>query len=176
MNRKKRWLDSIPWEAVAFINQRLCAAGNVASRLNRDAHARAQRLWEKVRRQSMPFRQVIETALQCHRLAPFAHFNGNTFVAITRNLGQEIYARFDPPTAHVLRSAVDHYVAGTITRSELDMVLGRLVKTLKNERNARRKLARSSAPAGKRISRRQGPRGEIPRESRRNEAGASPQA
>jgi hypothetical protein len=139
MKAKKRWLDSIPWEAVTFINHRLCVAGKVATRMNRSANARAQALWEKARQQSLTFRRVIETALQCHRLAPFAHFNGNTFVAITRNLGQEIYARFDPPTAHVLRSAVDHYVAGTITATELDMVLGRLAKAGAAPRRARRK-------------------------------------
>lgn len=139
MNIKKRWFDSIPWEAVTFINHRLCVAGKVATRMNRTAAARAQRLWEATRRQSLGFREVVETALQCHRLAPFAHFNGNTFVAIMRNLGQEVYARFDPTTAHVLRSAVDHYVAGTITAHELDMVLDRLKKLVGNGRKPRKK-------------------------------------
>ena len=139
MNVKKRWLDSIPWEAVTFINHRLCVAGKVATRMNRAANARAQPLWEGARRQTTTFRDVLETALQCHRLAPFAHFNGNTFVAIMRNLGQEVYARFDPATAHVLRSAVDHYVAGTITARELDMVMGRLKKAPGNGKRSRKK-------------------------------------
>lgn len=139
MKIKKHWLESISWEAVTFINHRLCLAGKVATRMNRAANTRAQRLWEEARRRSMTFRDVLDTALQCHRLAPFAHFNGNTFVAITRNLGQKVYARFDPATAHVLRSAVDHYVAGTITARELDMVMGRLKKVPGNGKKSRRK-------------------------------------
>jgi hypothetical protein len=139
MNIKKRWLDSIPWEAVSFINHRLCLAGKVATRVNRAANTRAQSLWESTRKRSTTFREVIETALQCHLLTPFAHFNGNTFVAITRNLGQEVYARFDPPTAHVFRSAVDHYVAGTITAKELDMVMERLKKVQGNGKKSRKK-------------------------------------
>ena len=134
MKTKKRWLDSIPWEAVTFINHRLCVAGKMATRLNRVACSRAQQLWEEARARNLTFRQVVETAFQCHRLAPFTHFNGNTFVAITRNLGQEVFARFDPATAHVLRSAVDHYVAGTITANELDLVLGRLERPGNNGR------------------------------------------
>ncbi|NUN93447.1 MAG: hypothetical protein HUU04_06680 [Verrucomicrobiae bacterium] len=139
MKTKKRWLDSIPWEAVTFINRQLCEAGKMAARLNRAANARAEALWEKTRRQRLTFREVIETALHCHRLAPFAHFNGNTFVAIVRNLGQEIYARYDPATAHVFRSAVDHYVAGTITANELDLVFGRIAKTPTTRRGPRRR-------------------------------------
>lgn len=53
---------------------------------------------------------------QCHRLAPFCNFNGNTFAAIARSLVDTLKLR--PDKAHIVRSLVGHIVAGTASRVE----------------------------------------------------------
>jgi len=54
---------------------------------------------------------------QCHRLAPFCNYNGNTFVTIVRTLLNDVLKGLPADKAHILRSIAGHIVAGTATAS-----------------------------------------------------------
>ena len=69
---------------------------------------------------------VLQICFQCHRLAPFCNYNGNTFVAIVKTLLADSLNGLPPDQAHILRSIAGHVVAGTATDIEvkqLDRIL-----------------------------------------------------
>jgi hypothetical protein len=75
--------------------------------------------------------EVFQIGFQCHRLAPFCNYNGNTFVTIIRTLLNYVLKGLPADKAHILRSIAGHIVAGTATdieRKQLDSVLATLDK------------------------------------------------
>jgi len=60
----------------------------------------------------------VDLCRQCHRLAPFCNYNGNTFAAIARQLILEIPLEADQ--AHLIRSWAGHIVAGTAEAAETE--------------------------------------------------------
>jgi hypothetical protein len=58
----------------------------------------------------------VELCRQCHRLAPFCFYNGNTFAGIIRDVVRGLELPDDK--AFVIRSLAGHIVAGVSTGEE----------------------------------------------------------
>ena len=123
---KQRWLKDWPWETVVTINVGLCKEKNALHKPTSDGYEPAQKLWENSRKRELTLREVLDIARQCHKLAPFCFYNGNTFVAIARTMIQDLLRRMPPAKAHGLRSVVGHYIAGTAGAPELAKALAEL--------------------------------------------------
>jgi len=64
----------------------------------------------------MALEEAVALCRQCHRLAPFCFYNGNTFAGIIRDVIQSL--GLPPAKAYVVRSLVGHIVAGVSTGEE----------------------------------------------------------
>lgn len=115
---KKAWLELYDWEFVTATNAALCQPKKALHKPTSDGHDRARTLWEQTHRREMLLGEVVELCRQCHRLAPFCNFNGNTFAAIARSLVDTLKLRADE--AHVVRSMIGHVVAGTASAVEIE--------------------------------------------------------
>lgn len=116
---KRHWLKDWPWETVVTINAGLCQEKKALHKPTSDGYEPARKLWEKSRARELTLRETFDVCRQCHKLAPFCFYNGNTFVAIGRTLIQDLLRKMPPVKAHGLRSVVGHYIAGTIGEAEL---------------------------------------------------------
>jgi hypothetical protein len=132
----KNWLQVVPWETVVSINAALCEARKALHKLTSDGYIPAKDLWERSRLKKLSLPELLQICFQCHRLAPFCNYNGNTFVTIVKTLLNEELKRLPPDQAHILQSIAGHVVAGTVTeieRTQLDSILA----TLEDADNAR---------------------------------------
>jgi hypothetical protein len=102
---------------VVAVNAALCQAKRALHRATSDGYKPSRALWDKERSQLLWLDEAVDLCRQCHRLAPFCNFNGNTFAAIARQLTQEL--RLPADRAHVVRSWAGHIVAGTATEEEI---------------------------------------------------------
>jgi hypothetical protein len=114
----KYWLQVVPWETVVSINAALCDARNALHKPTSEGYAPAKDLWERNRLKQLPLRVLLQICFQCHRLAPFCNYNGNTFVTIARTLLNDELNKLPADQAHILRSIAGHIVAGTATDIE----------------------------------------------------------
>jgi len=127
LNRK--WLQVVPWESVVAINGAPCEAGNALHKPTSDGSGPAKDSWERSRPKKLSLPELLQIYFQCHRLAPFCNYNGNSFVTIVKTLLDEELKRLPPDQAFVLRSIAGHIVAGTATdieRKQLDEILAAL--------------------------------------------------
>jgi hypothetical protein len=120
---KKRWLKDWPWDTVVTINARLCKEKNALHKPTSDGYAPTHELWKSSRKRDLTLREVFDICRECHRLAPFCFYNGNTFAAIGRTLIQDLLKKMSPVKAHTFRSIVGHYIAGTAGADELGKTL-----------------------------------------------------
>jgi len=120
---KMCWLKDWPWETVVAINAGLCKEKKALHQPTSDGYRPAEKLWEASRRRELTLRETLDLCRQCHRLAPFCFYNGNTFAAIGRTLIQDLLRKMPPVKAHSFRSVVGHYIAGTAGADELGKVL-----------------------------------------------------
>ena len=120
---KKRWLKDWPWQTVITINAGLCKEKSALHKPTSDGYAPAQKLWESAGKRELTLRETLDICRQCHKLAPFCFFNGNTFAAIGRTIIQELLQKMSPVNAHAFRSVVGHYIAGTADADELGKAL-----------------------------------------------------
>ncbi len=120
---KKRWLKDWPWETVVAINAGLCKEKKALHQPTSDGYRPAEKLWEASRRLELTLQETLDLCRQCHKLAPFCFYNGNTFVAIGRTLIQDLLHKMPPVKAHGFRSVVGHYIAGTAGADELGKAL-----------------------------------------------------
>ena len=120
---KRRWLQDWPWQTVIAINAGLCKEKKALHKPTSDGYAPAQKLWESAGKRELTLRETLDICRQCHKLAPFCFYNGNTFAAIGRTVIQDILDKLPPMKAHGLRSVVGHYIAGTAGAEELSKVL-----------------------------------------------------
>ena len=97
-------------------NAALCQPKRALHKPTSDGHERTRQLWEKNHRRGMFLDEAADLCRECHRLAPFCNFNGNTFAAIVRSLMDTLKLRADE--AHIIRSLLGHVVAGTATDAE----------------------------------------------------------
>jgi hypothetical protein len=86
----KNALQIVPWETVISINAALCEARNALHRPTSDGYAPAKELWEKSRSRKLSLTEVFQIGFQCHRLAPFCNYNGNTFATIVKTVMNDI--------------------------------------------------------------------------------------
>ena len=114
----KNWLQDVPWETVVSINAALCEARKALHKPTSDGYAPAKDLWERYRLRQFSLRELLRICFQCHRIAPFCNYNGNTFVTIVKTLLNDELKRLSPDQAHILRSIAGHIVAGTATDIE----------------------------------------------------------
>ena len=119
----QRWLEPFSWSAVTDNNAAICQAKSALHKPTSDGHEPARRLWEKTRTCEIRLITALDVCRECHRLAPFCFYNGNTFAGIARAMIYPLLQNLDAPTALTVRNAVGHYVAGTIGRPEMEQVL-----------------------------------------------------
>jgi hypothetical protein len=114
--RTRTWLAAYSWEFITAQNALLCQAKNALHKPTSDGHDRTRQLWEERHLQPMRLDEAVELCRQCHRLAPFCFYNGNTFAGIIRDVvrGLELPAE----KAFVIRSLAGHIVAGVSTGEE----------------------------------------------------------
>lgn len=127
----KNWLHVVPWETVVSINAALCEARKALHKSTSDGYVPTRELWEQCRLKKLSLAELLQVCFQCHRLAPFCNYNGNTFVTIVKTLLAEELNHLPPDQAHVLRNIAGHIVAGTATdieRKQLDSMLATLEK------------------------------------------------
>ena len=113
---KRPWLELFDWEFVTATNAALCQPKQALHNPTSDGHDRTRLLWEKNHRREMFLDEAADLCRECHRLAPFCNFNGNTFAAIARSLVDTLKLKADE--AHVIRSLLGHVVAGTASDVE----------------------------------------------------------
>jgi hypothetical protein len=114
---QEKWLDQFDWQFVTATNEALCRPKNALHKPASDGHEKARELWERNFRRAMSLAEAVDLCRECHRLAPFCNFNGNTFVALIRNVALRL--KFPPDRAHAVRSWMGHFVAGTATPEEM---------------------------------------------------------
>lgn len=110
------WLAEYDWEFVTAANAMLCKASGALHKAAGEGYAPAQQLWRKNHQRSMELTDAVALCRQCHRLAPFCNFNGNTFAAVARNLVPTL--KLSPDQAYLVRSWIGHIVAGVATPEE----------------------------------------------------------
>lgn len=123
---KRPWLAEFPWKVIVEMNRQACASGKVLHGPG-PANEKTRGLWEGRRKEFVSFKEVVDLCRECHRLAPFNFFNGNTFAGIARTLSQQAAQDKAGPThAALFRSAVSHYVAGVMKPHEFDAIMLRI--------------------------------------------------
>jgi hypothetical protein len=119
----RRWLKAFSWASVTRNNAAICQARSALHKATTEGHEPAKRLWDAAIDRELRLLEALDICRECHRLAPFCFYNGNTFAGIARAMIHPLLQRLDAPTAFAFRSAAGHYVAGTIGREEMGHVL-----------------------------------------------------
>ncbi len=115
----KPYLASTSWAAIEKINAALSKAGGYEPDCRAEGYEPARALWEKTHNEPLTFMQVADLCLECHRLAPFQYFNGNTFASCARVALAPAFDTLDYKHQTFARAALAHYIAGTIDRTDL---------------------------------------------------------
>lgn len=110
------WLAEYPWDFVVAQNAALCAARQALHKSTSDGYEPARNLWESRYSQRMGLRDAVEICRLCHELAPFCFYNGNTFVAIIRDVIGKL--PLSEEQGYLVRSLAGHIVAGVADGSE----------------------------------------------------------
>lgn len=66
---------------------------------------------------AMTLGEMVDLCRNCHRLAPFTNYNGNTFVAIARALIDGL--QLPAANSAIARSLAGHIVAGVARTEEI---------------------------------------------------------
>jgi len=109
------WLKAVDWSVVCAINQQLCAAKHAQYGPASDGHAATKTLWDKTHCEPLTLESLVELCRRSHQQAPFLNYNGNTFVAIARQVISGLPAG---ASTAVLRSLAAHIIAGTASPEE----------------------------------------------------------
>ncbi|MEM8954573.1 MAG: hypothetical protein AAGD22_10520 [Verrucomicrobiota bacterium] len=116
MGTEKEWLANYSWEFVTAQNLLFCRSKNALHKPTSDGHEATRDLWNTRHLGVMALEEAVDLCRQCHRLAPFCFYNGNTFAAIIR----DVVGRLELPVEKdaVVRSLARHIVAGVATGEE----------------------------------------------------------
>jgi len=114
---KRCWLEPFTWDFVTAQNEMLCLQKSAHHGPTSDGHRAARETWERAREQESELADAVEVCRQCHRLAPFTNFNGNTFAAIARVMMRRL--NLPPEREHLARSLAGHIVAGVASDTEI---------------------------------------------------------
>ena len=116
MARIQAWLKPYSWEFVTAQNALLCQARGAFHGPTSEGHRVTRELWVQNHQIPMGLEEAVALCRQCHRLAPFCFYNGNTFAGIIRDVIQSL--GLPPAKAYIVRSLVGHIVAGVSTGEE----------------------------------------------------------
>ena len=116
MARTANWLEPFTWQIVTAQNAVLCQAKNALHKPTSDGHDQTRDLWESRHIEPMALDAAVDLCRQCHKLAPFCFYNGNTFASIIRLVIKKI--NLPPDRAFVVRSLAHHIVAGVADELE----------------------------------------------------------
>jgi hypothetical protein len=105
------------------IDAGLCKERRALHQPTSDGCEPAQKPWESSGSRELTLGETLDICRQCHRLAPFCFYNGNTFVAIGRTLILDLLRKMSPVKAQAFRSVVGHYIAGTAGSDDLAKAL-----------------------------------------------------
>lgn len=111
------WLSPYSWDFVTAQNAILCQAKNALHKPTSDGHAQTKILWDNLHQEQMHLEKAVDLCRQCHRLAPFCFYNGNTFAAIIRDVIGGIDLTSEK--AYIARSLAGHIVAGVASEEEV---------------------------------------------------------
>jgi hypothetical protein len=114
----KAWLAPYTWEFVTAQNAVLCEAKSALHKPTSDGHEPAKALWERRHLELISLDEAVEICRQCHRLAPFCFYNGNTFTAIIRDVITNLGLKEDETIP--LGSLAGHIVAGVASDEETE--------------------------------------------------------
>jgi hypothetical protein len=115
---RRPWLKHIGWETVVASNEHLCQGGNALHKPTSDGYEPTKALWIENCERELELAEAIEICRQCHRMAPFCFYNGNTFVAIIRDCITRA-PDFSAAQIALAKSLAGHMVAGTAEPEEI---------------------------------------------------------
>ena len=81
-----------------------------------DGYGVTMELWTRNHGEEMTLGQAVELCRRSHPLAPFCHYNGNTFAAVIRDVIHQL--KISETERVVLRSLTGHIVAGVASEEE----------------------------------------------------------
>ena len=84
------------WQLVTSLNRGSCDRGKALHGHNSETHEGVRQRWEEMRARQLTLGETLDYLLECHRLAPFLFFNGNTFGEIARRIVDAIFLEFPP--------------------------------------------------------------------------------
>jgi hypothetical protein len=117
------YFASLPWAVLEEINAELCRAGRYQVGRTSDGYEPTKKMWNSRHASSLTILEAARLCRECHTLAPFLFLNGNTFVSCARIALEPAWQRLAAAQAASLRSAGGHFIAGTISQRELEVVL-----------------------------------------------------
>jgi hypothetical protein len=124
---QRDWLARYSWEFVTAQNAMLCHAKNALHKPTSDGYEATRALWEAVHCKTMSLYEAVDLCRQCHRMAPFCFYNGNTFSAIIRDVIASL--NLPPDQTILVRSLVGHIVAGVASQEE-EKAFGKFCESL----------------------------------------------
>lgn len=116
MGPRRQWLAPYSWEFVVAQNAVLCSAKNALHKPTSDGYEPTRNFWESRYTEPLDLPEAVEICRQCHRMAPFCFYNGNTFTAIIRDVIAGL--GINPTQNHLIRSLAGHIVAGVASDEE----------------------------------------------------------
>jgi len=117
------WLAHVSWNDVQYINKELCAKRNAFHGPTSDGYDETKERWEASYLLVMPLTRAIELCRMSHRRQPFCFYNGNTFVAIIRDVVRPLLRHLEHSVQDHALNAIGAYVAGTSSREVLREVI-----------------------------------------------------
>jgi hypothetical protein len=115
----KPFLASTPWPVIEELNSALCQTGGYQVGRTSDGYEPARELWESTSRLPLTLIEAAKLCRKCHTLGPFLFLNGNTFVSCARIALSPAWKDVSEDQSKIMRAALGHYIAGTITEREL---------------------------------------------------------
>jgi len=115
---KQPWFINRDWEFVVAMNAGLCQSGNALHKPTTEGYEETKAFWNQNYQRELTLTEAVEICRQCHRMAPFCNFNGNTFVAIIRDCIAHTGGLSNQQTA-LAKSLAGHMVAGTAAPEEV---------------------------------------------------------
>jgi hypothetical protein len=97
------WLKDFPWESVVLINEALCQAKKALHKPTSEGYQPTKARWESKQAMSLTLEEAVGLCRECHRLAPFCFYNGNTFATIARTACEKISL---PPLRPIFSAAL----------------------------------------------------------------------
>jgi hypothetical protein len=119
----KTFLAGTPWSAVEDLNSFVCQKGGYQFGHTSDGYEPARELWSNSYAVEMTVMEAAELCRKCHRLAPFLFLNGNTFANVAKVALESALRALPATEVAIYRTAIGHYVAGTIGVHELPPLL-----------------------------------------------------